>query len=88
MISQLTLQLNPTSFLLLVQISIHLDLTNQSNQPFFISLVIKFIYSEKATKFCKISTLGLTDTTVQISQTLMAFSEYMNLSFQFVSQND
>ena len=30
---------------------------------FFIHLVLKFIYSEKATKFCKISTIDLTGTT-------------------------
>ena len=44
---------------------------------------LKFIYSEKATKFCEIFTLLLTGTTqdkskVQISQTFVAFSEYMN----------
>ena len=46
---------------------------------------LKFIYSEKATKFCKISTLLLTGTTqdkskVEISQNFVAFSEYMNFS--------
>ena len=46
-------------------------------------VVVKFIYSEKATKFCKIFTLLLTGTTydkskVKISQNFMAFSEYMN----------
>ena len=45
--------------------------------------VLKFIYFEKATKFCEISTLLLTGTTldkskVDISQNFMAFSEYMN----------
>ena len=44
---------------------------------------VKFIYSEKATKFCEISTLLLTGTTqdkskVEISQNFVAFSEYMN----------
>ena len=44
---------------------------------------IKFIYSEKATKFCEISTLDLTVCTVvkfkvEISQNFVAFSEYMN----------
>ena len=44
---------------------------------------IKFIYSEKATKFCEISTADLTVTTkdistVEISQNFVAFSEYMN----------
>ena len=45
--------------------------------------VEKFIYSEKATKFCKISTLLLTVCTAvkskgKISQNFVAFSEYMN----------
>ena len=44
---------------------------------------VKFIYSEKATKFCEISTVDLTVTTwdkstVEISHKLMAFSEYMS----------
>ena len=44
---------------------------------------IKFIYSEKATKFCEIPTLLFTDTTynkskVEILQNFVAFSEYMN----------
>jgi hypothetical protein len=46
-------------------------------------LLLKFIYSEKAPKFCEISTLLLTGTTqdkskVEISQNFGAFSEYMN----------
>ena len=44
---------------------------------------IKFVYSEKATKFCEIFTLILTGTTqdknkVKISQNFVAFSEYRN----------
>ena len=44
---------------------------------------IKFIYSEKATKFCKLFTLLLTGTTydkgkVESLQNFVAFSEYMN----------
>ena len=44
---------------------------------------LKFIYSEKATKFCKISTLLLfyvvpVKSKVEISENFMAFSEYMN----------
>ena len=44
---------------------------------------VKFIYSEKAQKFCKISTLDLTITTedkstAEISQNFVAFSECMN----------
>ena len=45
--------------------------------------VVKFIYSEKATKFCKISTLLLpyvvpVKVRLEILQNLVAFSEYMN----------
>ena len=44
---------------------------------------LKFIYSEKATKFCKISTVDLSfvvpvKSMVEISQNFVAFSEYMN----------
>ena len=47
---------------------------------------VKFIHSEKATKFCEIFTLLLTGTTldkskVKISQNCVAFSEYMNFTF-------
>ena len=43
------------------------------------------MYSEKATKFCEISTVDLTVTTydksmVEISQKFVAFSEYMNFN--------
>ena len=46
---------------------------------------IKFIYSEKATKFCKISSVDLSNvvpvkSTVEISQNFVAFSEYVNLN--------
>ena len=45
--------------------------------------LLKFVYSEKATQFCEISTLLLstvhTDKSkVEISQNFVAFSEYMN----------
>jgi len=48
---------------------------------------LKIIYSEKATKFCKIFTLHLTLCTVvkskvKISQNFVAFSEYMNFTKQ------
>ena len=44
---------------------------------------LKFIYSEKTTKFCEISTVDLTATTyekskVEISQKFVAFSESVN----------
>ena len=46
-------------------------------------LLVNFIYSEKATKFCEISTLLLSyvvavKSKVEISQNFVAFSEYMN----------
>ena len=44
---------------------------------------VKFIYSEKATKFCEIFTLLLTGTKVKISQNFVAFSEYMNFTYTY-----
>ena len=46
---------------------------------------LKFIYSEKATTFCEISTLLLSyvvpvKSKVEISQNFVAFSEYMNFT--------
>ena len=46
---------------------------------------VKFIYSEKATKFCEIFTLLLSyvvpvKSKVKISQNCVAFSEYMNFN--------
>ena len=46
---------------------------------------LKFIYSEKAAKFCEISTVDWTGTkkeksTVEILQNFVAFSEYMNFT--------
>ena len=48
---------------------------------------VKFIYSEKATKFCEILTLHLTTvhrvkSKVKISQNFVAFAEYMNFTFK------
>ena len=52
-------------------------------------LALKFIYSEKATKFCKIFTLYLTvcivvKFKVEILQNFVAFSEYMNFNFLLI----
>ena len=46
---------------------------------------IKFIYSEKATKFCEISTVDLSyvvlvKSTMEILQNFVAFSEFMNFN--------
>ena len=51
----------------------------------FFEIVLKFIYSEKTTKFCEISTLILSyvvpvKSKVEISQNFVAFSEYMNFN--------
>ena len=51
--------------------------------------MIKFIYSEKATNFCQISTVYLSyvvtvKSTVEISQNFVAFSEYMNFTKKVV----
>ena len=48
-------------------------------------ILVKFIYSEKDTKFCEISTLLLSYVVqvkckVEISQNFVAFSEYMNFN--------
>ena len=45
--------------------------------------LLKFIYSEKVTKFCEISTVCLTNvvtvkSTREVSQNFAAFSEYIN----------
>ena len=49
--------------------------------------LLKFIYFEKATKFCEISTLDLScivtvKSIVEISQNFVAFSKYMNFNFR------
>ena len=57
---------------------------------FYVSLynMVKFMYSEKATKFCEIFTLFLSVCTVdkskvKISQNFVAFSEYMNFTILY-----
>ena len=57
-----------------------------SKNTFGQSSVVKFIYSEKATKFCEILTLVLSyvvplKSKVKISQNFVAFSESMNFNF-------
>ena len=47
--------------------------------------MLKFVYSEKAAKFCETSTLLLTTlytdkSKMEISQNFVAFSEYMNFN--------
>ena len=50
-------------------------------------MYLKFIYSEKVTKFCEISTLHLAyvvpvKSTVEILHNFVAFSEYMNFTLK------
>ena len=57
--------------------------TNKSNGKCESLTKLKFIYSEKATKVCKISTVDLSyvvpvKSAVEILQNFVAFSEYMN----------
>ena len=58
-------------------------IAQQGKGIFYDSHFIKFVYSEKATKFCEISTLLLctvhTDKSkVEVLQNFVAFSEYTN----------
>ena len=57
---------------------------SQSSRADFEGFQVKFIYSEKATKICEISTVDLsyvvTVKSVEISQNFVAFSEYMNFT--------
>ena len=62
-----------------------LDIFTNLEFPNFFHIFLKFTYSEKATKFCKISTIDLNGTTldkstVGILQNFVAFSDYMNFN--------
>ena len=55
--------------------------------------MLKFIYSEKATTFCEISTLLLSYVVpvkgkVEILQNVVTFSEYMNFTLQILQESD
>ena len=55
---------------------------------FGVEQMVKFIYSERATKFCEISTLLLPVCTivkskVEISQNFVALSEYVNFMLSY-----
>ena len=68
-------------FILEIKVSVSLLQPKQFLPDFF--FLMKFIYSEKATKFCKIFTLLLSyvvpvKSKVKILQNFVAFSEYMN----------
>ena len=71
-------------------------MTDHPVSTYIVFLFIKFIYSEKATKFFEIFPLLLTVRTAvkskgKISQNFVAFSEYMNfknvLFYFFLSNN-
>ena len=67
-------------------LTIYHDIKHADQTDFHICL--KFIYSEKATKFCEISTLLLSyvvpvKSKVEILQNFVAFSEYMNFILEF-----
>ena len=52
--------------------------------------MLKFIYFEKATKFCEIFTLLLSyvvpfKSKVKVSQNGVAFSEYMNFTYSYIT---
>ena len=54
-----------------------------------LDVYLKFIYSEKATNFCAISTVDLSyvvtvKSRVEISPNFVAFSEYMNFKFEIL----
>ena len=49
------------------------ELSDKINLWLWVVKQLKFIYSEKATEFCEISTVDLTGTTVEISQNSVAF---------------
>ena len=60
-------------------------------KAFLSMLLLKFIYSEKATNFFEISTVDLSyvvtvKSTVEISQNFVAFSEYMNFYQEFLAK--
>ena len=67
------------------------DIKDPDKSDFYATLFsVKFIYSEKATKFCEISTLLLSyimpvKSKEEISQNFVAFSEYMNFTLNKVA---
>ena len=55
--------------------------------------IVKFFYSEKATNFCKISTVNLSyvvkiTSTMEISQNFVTISEFMNFTKLVVSSTE
>ena len=58
----------------------------QVSDLFIFIYTLKFVYSEKATKFCEISlsTVHTDKSKVEISQNFVAFSEYMNFTSYYL----
>ena len=74
----------------MVEFPMHILYVNflEEKLNFLCAKIVKFRYSEKATKFCEISALLLTGTVlnkskVEISQNFVAFSEYMNFNLNY-----
>ena len=69
------------------------DIFGHKTQSFKVhNSLLKFIYSEKATKCCESFTLHLSyvvpvKSEVKISQNFVAFSEYMNFNLDFLKQS-
>ena len=54
-----------------------------------LKMYVKFLYSEKATKFCEISTVDLSyakpvKSTVEIFRNCVSLSEYMNFTHNWI----
>ena len=72
--------------------NLYLNYFGQFDHKLIVSIkvcIVKFMYSENATKFCKISTVDLSyvvpvKSTVEISQNFVAFSEYMNFTNGYI----
>ena len=73
----------------MVETSLGKDVTYNLISSNYAKLLLEFMYSEKATKFCEISTVDLSyvvvtvKSMVEISQNFVTFSEYMNSKSSF-----
>ena len=71
-----------------IQVMTTIFTQNDSFWSFWVKIIVKFIYSEKATNFCQFSTLDLSfvvtvKSTVEILKIFVPFSEYMNFNYEF-----
>ena len=72
-----------------IKLKLHTTLFNSGAFEDDFSTLLKFIYSEKTTKFCEISTVDLfyvvpVKSTVEILQNFVAFSECMNFMSKII----